>query len=276
MRKPRLDEVGYWSEVKLDIIRKYATAYSTIMGREQRIRKHLYIDAFAGAGVHVSRKSKKFIPGSPLNALNVEPPFSEIHFVDLDGMRIESLQRIARGRPEVTVHEGDCNEILLKEIFPRCRYEDYHRALCLLDPYALSVNWTVLKTAGKMKSVEIFYNFMLMDANMNVLWRQPDRVSPRQIARMDAVWGDRSWQKVAYEATPGLFGDILEKAPNEAVAQAFRRRLKKAAGFEFVPEPIPMRNSTGSIIYYLFFASPNKTGHRIVKDIFDKYRGRKS
>ncbi len=275
MRKTKLDEVGYWSEVKLDIVREYATAYSTIMARQEMIRKHVYIDAFAGAGVHMSKQTRKFIPGSPLNALNVEPPFSELHFVDLDESRIESLRRIAGKRPDVTVHHGDCNEILLKHIFPRCGYEDYHRALCLLDPYKLNVDWRVLQVAGEMRSVEIFYNFMLMDANMNVLWRQPDSVSPRQIARMDAVWGDRSWQKVAYETTPGLFGDIVEKASNEAVAQAFRRRLKDVAGFEFVPDPMPMRNSAGSIIYYLFFASPNRTGQKIVRDIFEKYRSKR-
>lgn len=34
-RKPlRLDEIGYWSEVKLDIVRKYASAYSTIMAKQ--------------------------------------------------------------------------------------------------------------------------------------------------------------------------------------------------------------------------------------------------
>jgi hypothetical protein len=27
------DEIGYWSEVKLEIVRKYAKAYSTILSR---------------------------------------------------------------------------------------------------------------------------------------------------------------------------------------------------------------------------------------------------
>ena len=31
MPKIKLDKIGYWSEIKLDIIRNYATAYSTIM-----------------------------------------------------------------------------------------------------------------------------------------------------------------------------------------------------------------------------------------------------
>ncbi len=35
----RYDEIGYWSEVKLDVIRKYATAYSTIMNNQKAIRK---------------------------------------------------------------------------------------------------------------------------------------------------------------------------------------------------------------------------------------------
>jgi three-Cys-motif partner protein len=64
----------------------------------------------------------------------------------------------------VIVYDGDCNEGLLREVFPQCRYENYRRALCLLDPYKLNVNWDVLKTAGQMKSIEVFYNFMIMDA----------------------------------------------------------------------------------------------------------------
>ena len=54
----------------------------------------------------------------------------------------------------------------------------------------------------------------------------------------------------------------------------FRERLQKAAGFKFVPQPMPMRNSRGAVVYYLLFASPNETGARIVNDIFNKYRSR--
>jgi len=47
------------------------------------------------------------------------------------------------------------------------------------------------------------------------------------------------------------------------------------AGFKFVPEPLPMINSTGAVVYYLFFASPNENGGRIVGEIFNKYRDRR-
>ena len=57
---------------------------------------------------------------------------------------------------------------------PRCQWKDFHRALCLLDPYDLSIPWTLVQDIGRMRSVEIFYNFMIMDANRNALWNRPE------------------------------------------------------------------------------------------------------
>ena len=270
----RFDQVGYWSEVKLDIVREYASAYSTILSKQAGIRAHLYIDGFAGAGVHISKQTGQFIPGSPLNALNVTPTFKEFHFIDLDGGRAQSLQKLAGGRQNVFVYEGDCNTILLDTVFPQAKYEDYRRALCLLDPYGLHLNWQIIHTAGQMRSIEIVLNFPVMDMNMNVLWRNPDQVQKSQADRMDAYWGDGTWRDAAYTKTRGLFGDLEEKANSEVVAKAFQERLRQVAGFSYVPDPMPMRNTKGSVVYYLFFASPNKTGAKIVGDIFRKYRNK--
>ncbi len=273
MAEPQFDTIGPWSETKLDILRTYAGAYTTVLAKQSVIRRFVYIDAFAGAGKHISRKTGEFVLGSPANALNVQPPFHEFHFVDLKKSRVAMLNELAQGRPNVHVYHDDCNDVLLKQIFPRCRYEDYVRGLCLLDPYKLVVNWEVLAAAGAMNSIEVFYNFMIMDLNMNMLLKNPDKASDSQIARLNAVWGDGSWREAGYTKTRGLFGDIEEKATNERVAEAFRKRLQKVAGFTYVPEPVPMRNSTGAVMYYLYFASPNKTGAKIVEHIFRKYRG---
>ena len=267
------DEIGYWSEIKLEIVSKYASAYSTILANQPSIRRHLYIDAFAGAGVHMSKQTGEFVPGSPMNALLVEPPFGEFHFIDIDGGRAAELRKLAGNRTNVHVHEGDCNEILEGNVFPHCRYEDFSRALCLLDPYGLHLNWSVMATAGRMKTIEIFLNFPLMDMNMNVLWHDLDKVQPEQARRMDAFWGDNSWRQAAYRTDQNLFG-FPEKTDNDVIAEAFRARLKEVAGFQYVPAPIPMRNSKGAVVYYLFFASPNKTGGKIVEEIFKKYRDR--
>jgi three-Cys-motif partner protein len=274
MPEPRLDEVGYWSEIKLEILRKYAKAYTTILQRQAPIRGYLYIDGFAGAGVHISRDTGQFIPGSPLNALLVRPPFTEYHFIDLDGGRAESLRELAKGRENVFVHEGDCNTILMDRVFPRAQYSDYRRGLCLLDPYGLHLKWEVLQVAGQMQSIEVLVNFPLMDMNMDVLWRDPGRVGEAQAGRMDGFWGDRSWRDAAYKKTRGLFGTMEEKAGSLPIVRSFCERLKKVAGFAYVADPLPMRNSKAGVVYYLLFASPNKTGHGILTDIFNSYRNK--
>ena len=272
MRDAGLDEVGYWTEIKLNILRDYSKAYATILSKQEWLKHFAYIDGFAGAGAHVSRTTGEVIEGSPAVALRVEPPFSQYHFIDLDGKKAEDLRRLAAGRSDVTVYEGDCNTVLLEKVFPQCRYEDFRRALCLLDPYDLNPRWEVVATAGQMKSVEILLNFMIMDANMNVLLRNPDNADSADIQRMNAFWGDDSWRQAAYRKQPGLFGDIEEKKANEAVAAAYRRRLKEAAGFEYVSEPLPMQNSKGATVYYLYFASNNEAGGRIAGDVFKKWR----
>jgi three-Cys-motif partner protein len=86
--KLKFDEIGYWSVLKLEILKKYATAYTTIMRAQKKPSYHnSYIDAFSGAGTHLLKKTGEPVAGSPLNALAVVPPFSHFHFIDLEGPR---------------------------------------------------------------------------------------------------------------------------------------------------------------------------------------------
>jgi three-Cys-motif partner protein len=274
MGEVKLDEIGYWSKIKLDIVKKYAAAYSTIMNKQPLIKGYYYIDGFAGAGVHLSKSTKEFVLGSPANALNITPSFTWYHFIDLDGDKAKLLKELSKNNPKVSVYEEDCNKVLLERIFPLVKYGEYKRALCLLDPYKLNLNWEVMYAAGQSKTIEIFLNFPVMDMNRNILWTNPDKVNKKQLGRMNAFWGDESWREAAYEKQQGLFEAIEEKTSNPIIAEAFRKRLNKTAGFGYVPEPIPMRNTKGVTVYYLFFASPNETGGKIVKGIFDKYKNK--
>ncbi len=265
----KLDEIGPWSELKLEILKKYARAYCTIL--KARNLHPIYVDGFAGAGQHIRKGTNELVPGSPLNALCIEPPFEELHLIDLKKNRVAALRRHTAGMKHVQVHDGDANQILLDHVIPSIRYEDYRRALCILDPYGLHLDWKVIEAAGRIGTVEIFLNFPILDMNRNVLLWNPDDASADDVARMEAFWGDRSWRDAAYSTAGNLFG-WPEKQRNEVIAEAFRDRLKKVAGFERVPDPVPMRNSKGAILYYLFFAAQKDTAENIVVDIFNRYR----
>ena len=110
---------------------------------------------------------------------------------------------------------------------------------------------------------------------MNVLLHHPERALPSQVERMNRFWGDESWRQAIYTRQGTLFGEDAQVKladANAKIAEAYRARLTEVAGFRFAPQPLPFLNDQGATIYYLFFASPNETGHNIVVDIFEKYR----
>ena len=126
-----------------------------------------------------------------------------------------------------------------------------------------------------MRSIEIFLNFSTHYLNRAILRRKrPNAVSKDNIDRMNEFWGDSSWMDIAYRQQETLFGHQEEKITNRELALAYQNRLINIAGFEYVPEPTPMKNSKGAVVYYLFFASHKPVAKKIVENIFKKYRTR--
>ena len=267
------DEIGVWSEIKLEIVEKYGSAYTTAFANSPNLTK-FYIDAFSGAGVHISKRDGSQIEGSPSRALKISPRFDGYHFIDLNPKKTDYLRKTVGNAPSVSIHTGDANEILTTELLPKIQYKNFTRALVLLDPYGLHLDWEVIRQAGQSKAVDMFLNFPVMDVNRNAIWKNAANAPAEGIERMNKFWGDDSWKKAAYAESrqTSLFGPEMEKQGNEAIVAAFQKRLKTVAGFEYVPDPLPMRNSTNAVVYYLFFASQKPVAAKIIKDIFDRYR----
>lgn len=270
----KFDKIGAWSELKLDIVGKYGAAYTGTFRNFPGIKK-FYIDAFSGAGEHISKASGERVEGSPSRALKVKPPFDHLYFIDLEAKKTNYLRSLYGDNPKVTIKTGDATQILTQKILPPIKYEDYKRALCLLDPYGLDLDWQVIEMAGKLGTIDIFLNFPVMDMNRNAIWRNPDNVPPDGIERMNRFWGDESWREVAYKDHPQLklfSAPDKEKQDNDIIATAFGERLRQVAGFNYVAKPLPMSNSKNAIVYYLMLASPKEVARDIIEDIFSKYR----
>jgi len=269
--KLHYDRIGHWSLVKHDIIKQYASAYSRIISIQRNPSLwHVYIDAFAGSGQHRHKDTGEFVPGSPLIVLNIKPPFKEYHFIDFNPAKVNQLLLTTAGRKDTYIYYGDCNKVLLDEVFPKVQWKDLKRGLCLLDPYGLHLSWEVIQVAGQMGSIDLFINFPIADINRNVLRRNSDTIHPSSIKRMTKYWGDDSWKKEFSTGQSSFFGWQI-KQDNDTIAKAFQERVHKVAGFKHVSAGMPMRNSKGAIIYYLFFASQKQVAIKIIKDIFDKH-----
>ena len=83
MTEFEFDKVGKWTEIKLTILREYASAYANVLKSTSYIKTH-YIDGFSGAGQHISKETNSMIDGSPKIALEIEPKFSSLHFIDFN------------------------------------------------------------------------------------------------------------------------------------------------------------------------------------------------
>jgi three-Cys-motif partner protein len=207
--------------------------------------------------------------------LKVQPPFDGYCFNDLNKDKTDYLRAICGDREEVDIHTGDSNDYLTKNVLPKIQYKKFTRALCLLDPYGLHLDWEVIQQAGQSQAVDMFLNFPVMDMNRNAIWHHPEKVPQDGIERMNKFWGDDSWRNAAYVVSKQqslFFEPDKIKESNDVIVAAFRDRLKKVAGFGFVPDPLPMRNSRRAVVYYLFLASPKAVAEKIITDIFNKHR----
>lgn len=110
----KFDEVGVWSELKLGIVEKYGAAYTKAFGRprpnQPRLKKY-YVDAFSGAGVHVSKRSGKQIEGSPARALKISPPFDGFFFIDMNERKTAHLKSLCAGRQKRSYRDWRCFQI---------------------------------------------------------------------------------------------------------------------------------------------------------------------
>ncbi len=271
------EAIGIWTEIKLQIIQEYAAAYTMILKEQHWCRGYAYIDAFAGSGEFVSKEDRdRFIVGSPLNALNIQNKFIEYYFIDIEQSKIDRLRELVAGRPEaIRLYIGDANQILPQEILPQFQYKSFKRALCILDPDGVDIDWATIASVAQGNTMDVFLNFPLMDINRNEALKILETADPTQGARLTKIWGDESWKDLAYVEQAQLFDEpilIKKIRGNETLKQGFMSRLKNKAGFAFVPEPILMRNQVGGPLYYLFFASHQPVAQNIVDDIFNKYR----
>jgi len=267
-----LDEIGPWSEIKLDILRDYGPPYSRILSANGFY--HGYIDGFSGPGLHIRKGNREEVMGSPLVALGVTPPFNEYHFIDLNGAKVDFLKNQVGARAGVTFYNADSNKVLLEKVLPRFSFAKRTRALCVLDPYGLTLDWNVVCAAGQSRAVEVFINFPVMHMNRNCKHERLSDILPGELEAMDRFWGDRSWHTAMFRPSlqQNLFGDKdFDKAENRDLVDAYCTRLRGIAGFGFVAKPLAMRNSRNAVVYYLIFAGPNQTGWKIVQDIFRKY-----
>ncbi|HKT89027.1 MAG TPA: three-Cys-motif partner protein TcmP [Candidatus Sulfotelmatobacter sp.] len=285
---------GGWTQQKLEVLRKYLQAYTTIFKKNPQARFYSisYVDAFAGTGTlrrpalgalakflpELQENEKEFRKGSVTRALEVEPSFDKYLLIEKDAKQCGELESITAqfaGRRKAHVLNEDANSALLDW----CKSLDtiHERAVVFLDPFGASVKWETIAALGRTRAVDLWVLFPYFAINrMLVRNRRP----PKAWAdRLTSVFGTPEWEDTFYSTTS--FGSLLDSGSVESVHKSadhrvitdfFVRRLSRA--FVAVSNPFPMHNSHGALLFILFFAAANehsaKTGLKIANDIIGK------
>lgn len=277
--------VGRWASDKLERLRKYLAAYTTIMQKQRWAKGYVYVDAFAGSGRARIREShstdptndifdlgrelrrdadaRQVLDGSPRVALDIEPPFTHYVFIDRDPQRVKLLKSIEheyKDRRKIFVRKGDCNTYLNNRLITNDKIDwRKWRGVVFLDPFGMQVPWTTIAGLARTKAMEVFLNFPV-GMSIQRLLRRDGQFTPKQRGRLDEYFGDPGWFDEIYPKSPGLFGSVPSKAKDaeERLVNWYRKRLENAFGH--VSKPRLVLNSHGGHLYFLIFAGPNATG----------------
>jgi three-Cys-motif partner protein len=292
---------GHWSDVKLAAVREYFSRFNTALSKTSFTR--VYIDGFAGGGRISPKDSQKlaqkrspdgelfsvsneaedeeaveFRHGSPLLALEANPPFDEFIFIERDPETLDQLQKqiasagILGGRRVQYLCEDSnvaLNRLSLLDWSSR-------RATVFLDPFALHIAWSTLEAIASTKAMDMWLLFPAMAVN-RMLPRNAE-VPEAWARRLDETFGDTSWRQAFYaqpEASPNvdLFPDFLPTVKDEKLDDPFGRlsryvtaRLKTVFA-DAVDEPLVLKTASGSPLFLLSFAVANERGAPIAKRI---------
>ena len=226
-------DVGPWAQEKLECLRKYLAAYTTILSR-QSFAGYIYIDAFAGPGTLRVRNQKvdafpqqslleraeydedeaSYLAGSPRVALEIERQFTHYVFVELDPIRIAQLEELreefSSSPAEIYIRKEDCNTYLQKLLQRQSRNWSRWRGIVFLDPFGMQVPWDTIAKIGATGAIEVIMNFPVGMAIERLLKRSGE-FSAGETQRLDDYFGTDEWMDLVYTRQTDMVGERIDK-----------------------------------------------------------------
>jgi three-Cys-motif partner protein len=278
MRQNQQNFGGDWTTEKLERVRKYLSAYTTIM--KDRNFRFAYIDAFAGTGYRTDRQDtnlselmfpeiaeqevQRFLDGSARIALQVQPKFQNYILIEKDDNRFAELEKLKVEFPsdDIELIQSDANEYL-KDLCSKNWIRYQRRAVLFLDPYGMEVEWHTIAEIADTQAIDLWILFPLGIAVNRLLKRDGD-VDTTVRHKLDRFFGTTDWYDAFYEivSSPTLFGEemVIRKTSDfQSIAQYFVERLQ-AVFTGVANNPLPLYNSRNNPLYLLCFAAGNPKG----------------
>jgi three-Cys-motif partner protein len=275
---------GVWTELKLSAVSYYFGFFTKVL-KEQSF-KLWYIDAFAGSGSRVEQVvtgglfdgrpaevEQQELAGSVLKALDIDPPFERLVFIEGHLGRFRELNaiRTANSDRNIECRHGEANE-QLRQIFKSPPWSGQRgskgklRAVVFLDPYGMNVEWKTLELLAETQSVDVWYLFPI-NAVTRQLAIDLNKVDAHKQRSLDGIFGTTEWRSELY--APSLNGDLFDmlatRADRDVGVPEIERYARKRLGtiFRYVSEPLPLLANSRGHLFSLFCLSNSDSDRAI-------------
>jgi three-Cys-motif partner protein len=270
---------GDWTEQKIDIVVDYAKAYLTIMNKYPQFET-LYFDGFAGSGdIYKGDKIDfEIIKGSAIRVLEIDKPksFDIYYFVELDEDNKNNLKNTIHEKFPNKKHHVVCDDCNVK-LVDMSKFLDFQpnvKVLAFIDPFGMSLKWSSVEVL-KGRGIDLWV-LVPTGIGMNRLLKRNGDIKDSWLTRLEISLGlDRKTIKEYFyksKTRNTLFGaeTFIEKEKDaiEKAAQLYKNRLQDV--FKFVSNALPLKNSTGSIMYHFMMATNNVNAFKIANDVINK------
>lgn len=268
---------GEWTQLKLNILESYLHFFATAL--KKQYFNIIYIDAFAGTGECEIKlqNTTGIIKGSARIALETQPGFHKLYFIDEKKKHVNKLKALCREYPHAEIFHADANT-KVRELCKTINWRHY-RAVMFLDPYGLEIEWETLKSISATKSIDVCFLFPLSG-----VFRQAaidfNKVDESKAKSLDSCLGTSEWREAFYTRTGQQDMFSGEQAPIREIGVKEIEdyiKLRLETIFAAVSEPLRLPKN-GAPLYSLFIAVSNpaqkatKLAMKIAKHIFNSSR----
>jgi three-Cys-motif partner protein len=257
--------------------------------------KTLYFDGFAGSGdlkrngsdqekaddtssllgLNIEETETHVYKGAAERVLNLKQKFDYYYFVDLNADSLKRLEEKLKSfdmGPKLQFRPGDANK-WIKELAAALKKDTKLKALVLLDPFGMQINWESIELLKDTAS-----DVWILVPSGVIINRLLDKKAELQYINKLRLFFGMTKEEIRKEfydekVSNTLFGEETKTEKksdsNKKIADLYTKRLSSIWKY-VTKEPLVMKNTKNVPIFHFVFASNNQAGLKIAKDIIGK------
>lgn len=245
---------GLWTLDKHFHLRRYMSIFTT--GMKRLWAERVYVDLLAGPGICRLEDTNQEVPGSPLLALDTRFGFTQYFFNDADPAFREALASRCRQSRDSRIHllNQDCN-VAARTI--RSMLPERSLDLAFIDPFSWEIRFDSIVELTRGRRMDLVITFHSGSIK---------RAADYEPEALHDFFGGRSW-KDEYDRSRRTG----RREGTRVLLDSYEANLRRV-GYRYLRDYVLVRNSQGTPLYHLLFATRHRRGQHFWDEVSSRDR----